>query len=170
MPWSDVDMTEAPGTVRVATTRTLVEGQVVEKGTKTAAGTRVLPLPGVASDALREFSARQAAERLAAGPAYNRGGHVLVDELGGPFKTDQLRRWLYKLMKEAGVRQVRPYDARHACLTYLATSGIPDVVVSAWAGHTDLSFTKRRYVHPDGSHLVPAAERLDVLLRQLPGA
>lgn len=171
MPWSDVDLTsQPPGSVRVATTRTIVEGQVVEKGTKTAAGTRVLPLPAVASDALREFSARQASECLAAGPAYNRGGHVLVDELGRPFKTDQLRRWLYKLMAEAGVRKVRPYDARHACLTYLATSGIPDVVVSAWAGHTDVSFTKRRYVHPDGSHLVGAAEQLDVLLRQVPGA
>lgn len=79
-------------------------------------------------------------------------------------RTDQLRRVLYRLMSSAGVRQVRPYDARHACLTYLAANGVPDVVVSAWAGHADLSLAKRVYVHPDATHLQVAADRLDVLL------
>jgi hypothetical protein len=36
--------------------------------------------------------------------------------------------------------------------------------VSAWAGHADLSFTKRVYVHPDIEHLQPAADQLDKLL------
>ncbi|MGH4014956.1 MAG: hypothetical protein ACRDSL_13755 [Pseudonocardiaceae bacterium] len=35
-------------------------------------------------------------------------------------------------MAAAGVRKVRPYDARHAALTFLATNGVPDVIVSAW--------------------------------------
>ena len=52
-----------------------------------------------------------------------------------------------------GIRRTRLYDARHACLTFLATSGVPDVVVSAWAGHADLSFTKRTYIHPNPEHL-----------------
>jgi integrase len=42
-------------------------------------------------------------------------------------------------MAAANVRKVRPYDARHACLTYLATNGVPAPIVSAWAGHSDLS-------------------------------
>jgi integrase len=122
------------------------------------------PAPSVAADALRESRSRQTAERLAAGEAYSTAGHVLVDEIGHPFKTNQLRRRLDKLMAQTGVRKVRPYDARHACLTYLAANGVPDVVVSAWAGHADLSFTKRVYVHPDESRLAPAAERLNALL------
>ena len=67
-------------------------------------------------------------------------------------------------MAAAEVRKVRLYDARHACLTYLATSGVPDVVVSAWAGHADLSFTKRVYVHPKSEHLQPASDALARLL------
>lgn len=168
MPWTDVDLTKRPGTVRVETTRTLVEGQAVEKDTKSAAGTRTLPLPEVAATALRELRRQQAAEKLAAGVAYEASGHVLMDELGRPFKTDQLRRRLYKLMAAAGVRKVRPYEMRHACLTYLAANGVPDVVVSAWAGHADLSLAKRVYVHPDGTHLAPAAERLNALLTHAP--
>ena len=67
-------------------------------------------------------------------------------------------------MASAKVRKVRLYDARHACLTYLATNGVPDVIVSAWAGHADLSFTKRTYVHPSASDLNAARDALTTLL------
>jgi integrase len=80
-----------------------------------------------------------------------------------PLKTDQFRRRLYKLMAIAGVRKVTPYDMRHSCLTYLAPNGVPDVVVSAWAGHADLSLAKRVCVHPDETHLAPAATALNAL-------
>jgi integrase len=74
---------------------------------------------------------------------------VLVDEQDAPWKTDKLRREAHKLMDQAKVRRTRLYDA---CLTYLATSGVPDVVVSAWAGHADLNFTKHVYIHPTSSN------------------
>jgi integrase len=158
----DVNLTAQ--TLQVWLTRTLVNGTVEEKGPKSERGKRTLPLPSPVGKALITFKALQAAEKLAAGAAYVDSGYVLVDELGRPWKTDQLRRAIYKLMAQAGVRKVRPYDARHACLTYLAASGVPDVIVSAWAGHADLSFTKRTYVHPKPEHLKPAADQLTALL------
>lgn len=160
--WSAVDL-EA-GTLSVELTRTLVEGEVEEKVPKSEKGKRKLPLPKPLHAALKAFRARQATEAIKAGELYERSGFVLVDELGHPWKTDRLRRAIYKLMAEAKVRKVRPYDARHACLTYLATSGVPDVIVSAWAGHADLSFTKRVYIHPNVEHLRQAADQLDELL------
>jgi len=160
--WPAVDL-EA-GSLTIAVTRTLVEGEVEEKGPKSEKGKRTLPLPKLVLAALKSTKARQAADKLAAGASYTDAGYVLADELGTPFKTDQLRRAIYKLMATAGVRKVRPYDARHGCLTYLATSGVPDVIVSAWAGHADLSFTKRVYVHPNVEHLRKAADQLDILL------
>ena len=159
---ADVDL-EA-GTLRVANTRTLVVGEVVEKAAKSRAGMRELPLPAPVVAALRTLRSRQAAERLAFGPGYAETGYVLVDEAGEPWRTDGLRRAAYRLMDEVGIRRVRLYDARHACLTYLATSGVPDVVVSAWAGHADLSFTKRTYVHPNPEHLREASDALARLL------
>ena len=127
-----------------------------------------MPLPDIATAALKAWRQRQAAERLAAGVAYEPSGKVLVDELGRPFKTDQLRRRLRRLMDDAGVRAVRPYDARHSCLTYLLAYGVPDVVVSAWAGHADLSLAKRVYAHPDATHLASAAAALSDLLTPPP--
>lgn len=146
----DVDLDAQ--TLTVANTRTIVwsagGGQVIEKPPKTESGNRTLPLPAPVVGPLRTFKALQARERLAAGEAYQASGYVLVDELGAPCRTDWLRRRTYELMAAAKVRKVRPYDARHACLTFLATNGVPDVIVSAWAGHADLTTAKRVYVHP----------------------
>ena len=65
--WSDVDLDA--GTLTVANTSTLVDGVMLEKGPKSEKGKRHLPLPAPVTVALRAFRARQAAERLAAGPA-----------------------------------------------------------------------------------------------------
>ncbi|MGA5195672.1 site-specific integrase [Streptomyces exfoliatus] len=168
----DVDLTGA-GTIAVGNTRTIVydrslpkglRNKVVEKDPKTRNGRRVLPLPKPLQAALVTFHARQAAERLAVGEAYEGSGYVVVDELGRPFKTDKLRREAHRLMAQAGVRKVRLYDARHACLSWMANNGVPDTVVSAWAGHSDLSFTKRVYVHPDPQSLKAGSDKLGELL------
>lgn len=159
--WSDVDF-EAGSLAAGDNTRTLVDGEIEEKGAKSAAGHRGLPLPATVDKALRSFRTRQKAERLKAGEAYAQTGYVLVDELGAPVRTDWFRRRTYELMAKVGVRKVRLYDARHACLTYLAGAGVPDVVLAAWAGHADGgTLAKRVYIHPDFSHLKVAAAQLE---------
>jgi integrase len=170
--WEDVDL-DGAGTITIDDTRTVVydrsrergeRNKVVEKGTKTDAGGRTLPLPRPVRKALRTFRDQQAKEKEAAGAAYEHNGYVLVDEAGRPWKADKLRREAYKLMAAAGVRRVRLYDARHACLSWMANNGVPDTVVSAWAGHSDLSFTKRTYVHPDPESLRAGSKKVRKLL------
>lgn len=97
------------------------------------------------------------AERRSRASVVWAAGYVAVDELGEPRNTRHLREHAYRLMRELELRQVRLYDARHSCLTYLAVSGVPDVVLAAWAGHTNASFTKAKYVHPNVEDLRSAA-------------
>ncbi|MER6557244.1 site-specific integrase [Streptomyces sp. NPDC001027] len=159
--WTDIDL--QLGTLDVANTRTMIGNvTVLEKDTKTASGERVLPLPQGPWEALRHFRARQAAERLAAGEAYTETGYVVVNELGMPLNTRQLREHAYRTMRRLGLRQVRLYDARHAVLKALALSGVPDVILAAWAGHTNAAFTKRKYVSIEVEDMRGAAEALDV--------
>ncbi|MET7639337.1 site-specific integrase [Streptomyces sp. NPDC005438] len=160
--WSDVDLDT--GVISVKHTRTLVAGKVVEKATKTKAGERVLPLPDEVLTPLKTFKARQAAEKLAAGEAYEASGFVVVDELGRAVKTDWLRRRTYERMQSAGVRKVRLYDARHTCLSWMLNNGVPDTVVSAWAGHSNLSLAKDVYGHSDPQSLKAGSEKLAELL------
>ncbi|MFI1148718.1 tyrosine recombinase XerC [Streptomyces sp. NPDC020817] len=158
--WSDIDL--KAGTVDIANTRTMIGNvRVLEKDTKTASGERALPLPQGPMEALKRFRAQQARERLAAGEGYTDTGYVAVDALGIAMNTRQLREYAYKLMDTTGLRRVRLYDARHSCLTYLAVSGVPDVVLAAWAGHTNATFTKKRYVHPGVEDLRSAATAWD---------
>ncbi|MEU9264592.1 site-specific integrase [Streptomyces sp. NPDC048251] len=158
--WECLDLKLA--TLEIAKTRTMVgNNYVLEKDAKTEAGERVLPLPGPVLDALKRFRALQARERLAAGEGYTDSGYVVVDELGIVRNTRHLREHAYRLMAELEMRRVRLYDARHSCLSYLANNGVPDHILAAWAGHTNASFTKRKYVHVDVEDMRAAATAWD---------
>ncbi|MET8449346.1 tyrosine-type recombinase/integrase [Streptomyces sp. NPDC005209] len=158
--WSDIDL--QLGVLEMTNTRTMIGNvKVLEKDAKTAAGERALPLPQWPWEALKKFRAQQAREKLAAGEAYTDTGYVVVNELGEALNTRQLREHAYRLMRRLGLRQVRLYDARHSCLTYLAVNGVPDVVLAAWAGHTNASFTKRKYVHVAPEDMRAAAAAWD---------
>jgi integrase len=78
--WSAVDLDT--GTLTISNTRTLVVGEVIEKGAKSGAGHRALPLPAPVVAALRTFRRLQTTELLALGPDYTDSGYVLVDEAG----------------------------------------------------------------------------------------
>ncbi|MFG2871005.1 tyrosine recombinase XerC [Streptomyces sp. NPDC048338] len=158
--WTDIDL-EA-GILSITVTRTMVGNhRVLEKDTKTASGERSLPLPRAPWEALRRLREQQVEERRAAGEAYTDSGYVVVDELGVPRNTRQLREHTYALMATLGLRRVRLYDARHAVLKALALSGVPDVILAAWAGHTNAAFTKRKYVSIEAEDMRAAAEALD---------
>ncbi|MGW0583048.1 site-specific integrase [Streptomyces sp. NPDC002920] len=158
--WTDLDLKLA--TLEMVNTRTMIGNvQVLEKDAKTAAGERVLPLPGPVLDALKKFRARQAREKLAVGEGYTDSPYVVVDQLGMVRNIRHLREHAYRLMRELEMRQVRLYDARHSCLSYLANNGVPDHILAAWAGHTNAAFTKRKYVHVDVEDMRAAASAWD---------
>jgi integrase len=159
--WVDIDLQR--GVLEMTNTRTMIGNvKVLEKDAKTAAGERGLPLPQWPWEALKRFKAQQAREKLAAGEGYTDTGYVLVDELGIALNTRKLREHAYRLMDELQLRRVRLYDARHSCLSYLAVNGVPDVVLAAWAGHTNANFTKRKYVHVTPEDMRAAAAAWDV--------
>jgi integrase len=87
--------------------------------------------------------------RFVTGEAYTVSGYALVHEAGDAFTIKQLRRRAYRLMEPLGLRRVRLYDARSSCLTFLADNGVPDHILTRWAGHTNIQTTKRWYVKPD---------------------
>ncbi|MYX76456.1 site-specific integrase [Streptomyces sp. SID3915] len=154
--WADIDL--ADDTLIVANTRTMMGNKtVIEKDTKSMAGERVLPLPAPVKEALKRFKALQAAEKLALGTGYADVGYMCVNVAGEVHTTKQLRTRAYKLMADIGLRQVRLYDARASCFTYLANNGVPDHLLARWAGHTNVKTTKRWYVKPDVEDLRGAA-------------
>lgn len=84
--------------------------------------------------------------------------------MGQALSPRQLREHAYRLMARLGLRRVRLYDARHSCLTFLAVNGVADVILAAWAGHTNASFTKKKYIHPTAADMGAAVTHLNELL------
>ncbi len=145
LKWSAVDLDA--GTLRIEATRTIVNGETVPSRPKTAAGLRSISLDAHLISLLRTLKARQAAERLGAGPAYEDNGYLVADELGRPYRPDTISGWFDLRVKETGLPRIRLHDCRHTSASLMLAAGVPVKVVSEMLGHANVSVTLSVYAH-----------------------
>lgn len=107
-----------------------------------------MPLDDALVSMLRAHKARQAAEKLAAGPAYDDGGWLLADELGAPCHPESLSTWFERRVSELGLPRIRLHDTRHTAASLMLASGFPVKVVSEPLGHASPTITLGIYAHP----------------------
>ena len=143
--WSDVDLDG--GTLHVTRARVVVDGQTVDSAPKTRAGRRMIPLDQHLVALLRTHKARQAAERLAAGPAYADGGWLLADHLGQPVHPETVSSLLERAIAGAGLRRIRLHDLRHTAASLMLADGVPVKVVADLLGHASPTVTLSVYAH-----------------------
>lgn len=72
------------GTIKILSTRVVVDGKAITSAPKTSAGKRPVPLDPFLVKLLKSHQTKQGAEKLSAGGAYHDEGYVLADELGAP--------------------------------------------------------------------------------------
>lgn len=157
--WDAVDLESK--TLKVWRTRVSAGGKAVEQeDAKSEGSQRTLPLPEPLLAELKAAHKRQAAEKLALGPAYADLGYVVCNEAGEPYHPDTLSTMWTKAIAAAGVRRIRLQDARHTCGTIMHLQGVPIAIISAWLGHADNAFTMRTYVHSQPGALAEAAQSL----------
>lgn len=135
--WGDVDLDA--GTIRVERGRVAVTPTVdAVDQPKSDQSRRVVPVglvPGITA-ALRTLRVRQAAERLALGPAYPNTDYVVVDEAGHLPRPEWYSDRFRALCRSAGVPVIRLHATRHTLADALLNAGMPAVDVAAWLGHT----------------------------------
>ena len=127
--------------------RTVAHHKVVISEPKTKAGRRPNALDPETLAALKTHRARQSAERLAAGPAWEDSGLVFTWEDGRPIHPRQLGRWLDSLIKAAGLPRITPHGLRHSYITMLLRKGVAVHKVSRRVGHSRASVTFDVYGH-----------------------
>lgn len=85
---------------------------------------------------LRSLSARRAADRLAAGPAYRDSGMLVVDALGQPVRPEWYSDRFRALSRTARVPSITLHSVRRSLAFWLHGLGVTPADAAALLGHT----------------------------------
>jgi len=139
LTWEHADLDA--GTVTVRQGRVLLDGhRTAVDDPKSAASWRTVPVesmhPGTVA-LLRSLKARQAADRLAAGTAYDdTGGYLLADALGTPVRPEAYSDRFGELCRQAQVPTVWLHSTRHTLALQMHRAGVAPADAAALLGHT----------------------------------
>jgi integrase len=135
--------------------------------TKTERSKRTLALPEFVADALRLHRARQAAERLRAGPRWKEHDLVFASTIGTPRSAGNVRRDFQAICKEAGLgKEWSPRELRHSFVSMLSADGLATEDISHLVGHSSTRTTERVYRHELRPVLRTGAERMGRIFGQ----
>lgn len=76
---------------------------------------------------------------------------------GAPLEQNYVRRIFKRILKKAGLREIRPHDMRHTFASLLLTQGESPVYVKEQLGHSSIQITVDIY-----GHLIPGANKAAV--------
>lgn len=151
LTWDAVDF--GAGTLAVRQSLVVVEGQrIMQDSTKTAKGARSVALTGTALVELKAHKARQAAERLASGDAWQDNGMVFCTRRGKPLAARNVMRTFYAIRDAAGIPTHGFHALRHTFATLAKRAGVAIEDISEALGHESPAFTAKVYAHvlPEG--------------------
>jgi integrase len=155
--WTEVDL--GAGTVSVY--------RAVRHGgdTKTLKSRRVLKLPELGIEALRQLHGSQAGDRLLAGDAWQDHGLVFCTSIGTPLDAANVRREFRKITKTAEFGEGwTPRDIRHTFVSLMSADGVPIEEIARLAGHNRTATTELVYRHELRPVITTGAEVMDRIL------
>jgi integrase len=136
--WPEVNLGD--GLVTVEAGRVALDGhRTATDDPKSAASWRTVPVEAMHAGTvalLRSLSARQAVDRLAAGPSYEDAGYLLVDALGQPIRPEAYSDRFAALCRQAGLPLIRLHDVRHSVALMLHRAGQAPADAAALLGHS----------------------------------
>lgn len=80
--------------------------------------------------------------------------------MGQRLKPNTLSAGFKRMLKKAGLRDIRLHDLRHSCASLLLANGVPMKQIQEWLGHSDFSTTANIYAHLDYQSKVSSAEAM----------
>jgi integrase len=151
--WEQIDLRKRQ--VRVQASAARAGGQRIEKGPKSRAGIRVVPLPDDAVDALTRYRQQWGVPEGLLFPGVN----------GRPLDASTMRRRWHRFAAVHGLPRVRVHDMRHTYASMLLAQGASLVLVQALLGHSSPRVTLEVYGHRMPHEAGQAVERLNAVLR-----
>ena len=161
--WTNVNLDES--WLRVTHALQRIDGRPQLVPPKTDRSRRTLYLSPLVTRVLHDHRRRQAADRIAAGPAWVDQDFVFTAPAGGPLSGSTVTHAFHRHLDAAALPRHRFHDLRHTCASSLLAEGANPRVVMDVLRHSHVSVTLGIY-----SHVVPelqqeALDRLDGWLR-----
>jgi integrase len=134
------------GTLTLARTRVVVDGQVVESDGKTENAQRVVVLDPLTLTLVRTHVEMLNRERAEFGSGYHDSGLLFCWEDGRPIHPDTITSRFRKIVEAAGLPKINLHDVRHSYASAARDARIDWKALSERIGHSDVAFTMRQYV------------------------
>ena len=164
--WQDIDLEHGRMTVSQALHRQKGRGLILAE-TKTDRSRRTIGLPAPLVTALRVHRVRQLQERLAAGAQWREQSFVFASRVGTALEPRNLHRAFKRMLKRAGLPDIRFHDLRHSAASLMLAQGVPLRVVMEVLGHSSISLTANTYSHVMPSLVEDATAKVaNLLFRQ----
>jgi len=161
LKWQDISFGAATLQVRRILTRVPTElrdekkGHVfVEAEPKTQKSRRNVIIASFALDVLKQHYQRQLEVKNQAGDVWQDHDYVFCTSIGTHLHPNHAVSELKKLLKQAGLPDIRFHDLRHSAATLLLSLGVHPKVVQELLGHTHISMTMDIY-----SHVLPGMQQ-----------
>jgi integrase len=143
--WDAVNLTD--GTLRVAATMNVVDGQLEISEPKSGRSRRTVPLSPAMVALLKAQRAVQAQERLRAGELWTDHGLVFTDEFGAPVYPRAILRAVQRSAGRAGIEGVTVPTLRHSAAVAWLEAGVHIKAVADLLGHSSVAITGDIYGH-----------------------
>jgi integrase len=151
LKWQDIDLEH--GTLQVRRVLTRIPGKMPGKGyiesePKTKKSRRKMVIASFALEALVQHRKRQLEAKLLAGPLWQEHDYVFCTSVGTHINPSKdMLDPLKKLLRKAGLPEIRFHDLRHSAATLLLTLKVNPKVVQEVLGHSTISMTMDIYSH-----------------------
>ena len=133
---------------------------------KTKGSRRSVKLTQSAIEALRNHLQRQLGEIDRAGSLWEENGLIFASETGEPLdRRGTVKYQFKKLLKYAGLPDIRFHDLRHTCATLLLGRNVNPKIVSEMLGHATIAITLDTYSHVLPNMQNEAAKAMEDALR-----
>jgi integrase len=96
---------------------------------------------------LKAHRARQAADRLAIGKAWQATEFIFTSTIGTPIDPNNINREFREICQRAGLGDWHPHELRHSAASLMLAQGVKLQVVSEVLGHASIRMTADVYGH-----------------------
>lgn len=163
LEWSDIDFKS--GLININKSSLYTSGRgVYDDTTKNESSKRVIKIPPLVLNVLKQHKREQTLERLKLGDAWEGTNKVFTQWNGKAIHPDTVSGWFSKFLKRHSLPHISVHGLRHTNATLLIAGGSDLRTVSKRLGHSNMSTTANIYTHAIQSADERAAQLLDDML------